>query len=513
MCINKRWITNPHNGKHYFVNCGHCVDCRTDKASAQFERLLSHYENSDYFSLFVTLTYANEFVPYTYLSDLCKPVIKVYRANKVRYRWHKLILEPGECVIEEFEPDAFFYKHWSKGTFDEIHSLEGQPDCNKIGIALSSDFSKFKKRFQVNLKRYYGLQISQLNFSYYRVSEYGPTTFRPHFHTILSFPKSWSKYYQQIKRAIIKSWPYCDYARWEKGCEIAINPLSYTSQYAVTPSDLPDYLTARRICPKHSFSRGFGFNRKEFTRDGIFRALERRDFRYYRQFFDEKKGQLVHIERSIPFYVYSRYFPYIKGLCNLDGRELYSLLTTFRFEPYASLMGLKSDEVKVYTNRLKTAFKRSLLPTSVDYYYSYINYYSYSRLYTLQQFYIRQELGEIKPEYSYDNPEQVYHDVFAGFDDNNISNTFCAAIPYHQHIRRYQCSEYSFARNIIITPNEYPDALNKHTKSIIQYEKHHKESKLKDINPPELLNYSLKSNRYVNLKKTNCKSDVASLRT
>ena len=175
-------------------------------------------------------------------------------------------------------------------------------------------------------------------------------------------------------------------------------------------------------------------------------------------------------------------------------------------------MGLKSDEVKVYTNRLKTAFKRSLLPTSVDYYYSYINYYSFSRLYTLQQFYIRQELGEIKPEYSYDNPEQIYHDVFAGFDDNNISNTFCAAIPYHQHIRRYQCSEYSFARNIIITPNEYPDALNKHTKSIIQYEKHHKESKLKDINPPELLSYQLKSNRYVNLKKTKCKSDVASLR-
>ena len=176
-------------------------------------------------------------------------------------------------------------------------------------------------------------------------------------------------------------------------------------------------------------------------------------------------------------------------------------------------MGLKGDEVKVYTNRLKTAFKRSLLPTSIDYYYAYINYYSYSRLSTLQQFYLRQELGEIKPEYSYDNPEQIFHDVFAGFDDNNISNTFCPAIPHHQYISRYQCPEYSFARNIKISPNEYPDVVNKHTKSILKYEKHHKESKLKDFNPPELLNYKLKSNRYVNLKKTKHQSDFASLRT
>ena len=306
MCINKRWITNPHNGRHYYVNCGHCVDCRQDKANAQFERLLSHYENSDYFSLFITLTYANDFVPYTYASDLCKSVVKVYRANNVRYRWHKLIIEPGEHVIEEFEPDFSFYKHWSVGCFDEIHSLEAQSDKNKIGIALSSDFSKFKKRLQVNLKRYYGLQVSQSNFSYYRVSEYGPTTFRPHFHAILSFPKSWSKYYQQIKRAIIKSWPFCDYARWEKGCEIAINPLSYTSQYAVTPSDLPDYLTVRRICPKHSFSRGFGLNRKEFTRDGIFYALERRDFSYRRQFYDEKKAQNSLLRLFTVFPVYQR---------------------------------------------------------------------------------------------------------------------------------------------------------------------------------------------------------------
>ena len=176
-------------------------------------------------------------------------------------------------------------------------------------------------------------------------------------------------------------------------------------------------------------------------------------------------------------------------------------------------MGLEDNEVKIYSNRLQTAFRRCLLSTRIDYYYAYINYYSYSRLAILARFYSQQELGEVKPEYSYDNPEQIYHDVYCGFDNNNVSNTYYLAPAFHQLVRRYQSPEYSFVGNIQVSPNEYPDVVNKHVKSVIKYEKHHKESKLKDFNPPELLNYKLKSNSYVNFKKTKYKSDVAPLRT
>lgn len=109
------------------VPCGKCEACRNDDSNMWRIRLKEHFYSSDN-AFFITLTYNDDTLPYAQCT-----------LDDGRVTWHE--------------------------TFDK------------------SDVQKFFKRFRKKFEDYYKKQDKSL--SYFLVSEYGPTYFRPHYHAIL----------------------------------------------------------------------------------------------------------------------------------------------------------------------------------------------------------------------------------------------------------------------------------------------------------------------------------------
>lgn len=537
MCTNSRWIKNKYNGKYYFLPCGHCIECEQNKQRKNFERIQNHFEDSEYFTLFVLLTYSNAYVPYIRLSEINDEKLTIWRDNSVRLRYvpkkgiTKLEVSNVPYVVQEFPYNTFFAL---KGKYDDITGLRtyvNSDDPDKIAVCTSYDFTRFMDRFKVTLKRYYKLDPSHGNVSYYRISEYGPTTFRPHFHVLFSFPKSWANYYAQIRRAIISCWPYCDWAKSlqklkDDPIQVALFPASYVSKYAVRPTDYPSFLTESKISAKHSFSRGYGFGNQQFVSTSILEKIRRGDFRYSRQYV--AKDGLRHLDLRVPSYVFQRYFPYIKGLSSLDLQGVSSVLQFGSKSPYYSVLGLEGRELLYTSNRLEAAFLRSGLPSRYEYAQVYIDYIRKKSLYTLGLFYSQQEDGILPFNQSYDNPwavfeytnfvhrrTQIIHD-YEYIPSLRCYVNFCFSLgePLIRFIRPNH-DAYPYDKSILnVDPNTYPFRVVSREKAWQRYSEDVKRAKIYDVVTHQYvksLNFKHYGKKYFTKSTTTSKS--SSLRT
>ena len=72
MCVYKRYIVNAI-GKRVLVDCGHCPACLQSKAIQKVNKIRSNFPDSGespLVALFVTLTYANDYIPYIRPSEV-----------------------------------------------------------------------------------------------------------------------------------------------------------------------------------------------------------------------------------------------------------------------------------------------------------------------------------------------------------------------------------------------------------------------------------------------------------
>lgn len=109
------------------IPCGKCEACRNDDSNQWRIRLKEHFYSSVN-AIFITLTYNDDTLHF-----------EQFTADNGRTIWHE--------------------------TFNK------------------SDVQKFFKRFRKKFESYYKKQDEK--FSYFLVSEYGPTYFRPHYHALL----------------------------------------------------------------------------------------------------------------------------------------------------------------------------------------------------------------------------------------------------------------------------------------------------------------------------------------
>lgn len=214
-CENPKRIFNPYLREFQFVACGRCNTCRTKRAYSWVKRIQSECSCHKY-SVFFTLTYSNDFVPYIKFDDDC-----CYRSFR---------------TTQNFTVDI--------SDFDDL-SLR-LLDTDRLFVLDSSHIQLFIKRLRSNI--YEETKESSSSLRYYIVGEYGPTTFRPHYHGILWFDserinrvfekvfvKAWSKYnraccaYESIGRV---DWSY-----------VNSNAAQYVAQYLNCTNNLPSVLT------------------------------------------------------------------------------------------------------------------------------------------------------------------------------------------------------------------------------------------------------------------------------
>lgn len=263
-CQNPRTVVNKYTHEPVAVSCGHCPSCILRRSGIQ-TNLLTTYSAQFRYVYFVTLTYAPRFLPTLEVSIVetctddiadvsCFPNIddldagdpntylfgfrSVPRSSSVRLK--------NSTVERTFKDPEIRFTYPMK--FKDLLSILGKVNHNvpnRIPYICNRDLDLFLKR----LRSYYPDE----KLRYYAVSEYGPTSFRPHWHLLL-FSDS-ERFSQTVCENVSKAWSYgrCD-ASLSRGFAAP-----YVASYVNSFVALPDFYTQmpKVVRPKSFHSIGF----------------------------------------------------------------------------------------------------------------------------------------------------------------------------------------------------------------------------------------------------------------
>lgn len=410
MCLNNRYIFNPYIARKVFVPCGKCDECQQTKAMKRANRIRNNASNGT-LPLFVTLTYAPDYLPFIFTDDLYqeKKEIPVYRGKSAYFFKNKNSY--GIRRKENTSPIGFITIHDDFYTdSDNFKSIEkvpvpkGSMFPNAMGVCWYKDVQDFHKRLYMNLKR---LHYDYKTYSSYQCSEYGKTTFRPHFHLLIFCPSCAVKAYTDC---IVKSWTFACPSRTREFIEVARDAASYVSGYVNKSVSVPKVLKAPCFKEKHSYSQGFGKLLDCFLLPQILAKVERGNCRYNVPII--RNGEKSVSSVPIPQYVINRYFPKFKGYSRLDPNTLDVVLrkpAQLCFCSYArkdAPLNISYGEMRKIAISLRNAYERCNKEVSMDYEtwcYWYQRVWNARSSAVLKTFYENQEKDKIPWMEMYDN--------------------------------------------------------------------------------------------------------------
>lgn len=246
------------DGRDLLVPCGKCAGCLLHRSNDWSMRIGTEIENTPG-SLFFTLTYSNYYLPKLKL---------VKRGIYTGYTWDneknmrfdgvkdKLRVEPDIpdfIVCRDYIPIQNFYDPYR----------EYIPYSSKRDVQL---MLKILRKFIINHFNYDRERTKRGLFRYYIISEYGPTTFRPHLHGLI-FPSDLeiSSFISQC--GLYAAWKMCiqdefDVHVSDSGARGYVS--NYVTRYSALPSVYKDNkeLQPFRLASKHP-AIGYGFTSDE----------------------------------------------------------------------------------------------------------------------------------------------------------------------------------------------------------------------------------------------------------
>ena len=280
-CLSPKRIMNPYTHEMMVVPCGHCRACALTRCNHL--SLWCNMESKCHkYCLFVTLTYANRFIPRLKVVDSID-----------RLCGRDLVDENGEvlttCDMSEDKFEAFMKKLY---LFGDVPYLR------------KTDLQKFLKRF-----RYYVSKTTKAKVRYFACGEYGPTTFRPHYHLLLWFDDE--RILQMAEQSVLQSWPFgrCD-------VQLSQGKASYyVASYVNSYGTLPEVFKSRSVCPFYLHSQKLGFGLLQSERKTVYEtpvdSFIKRGFEIggaYREF-------------NLPCSFYFAFFPKCKGFANINAQQ------------------------------------------------------------------------------------------------------------------------------------------------------------------------------------------------
>ena len=263
-CQHPRTVVNKYTHESVVVSCGHCPSCILRRSAVQ-TNLLTTYSAQFRYVYFVTLTYASCFLPTLEVSVIeacsediadvpCVPDIDDLDAgdpNTYLFGFRSVsrtasVKLKNSTVERTFKDPEIRFSYPMKPK--DLLSILGKINHNvpnRIPYVCNRDLDLFLKR----LRSYYPDE----KLRYYAVSEYGPTSFRPHWHLLL-FSNS-ERFSQTVCENVSKAWSYgrCD-ASLSRGFAAP-----YVASYVNSFVALPDFYTQmpKVVRPKSFHSIGF----------------------------------------------------------------------------------------------------------------------------------------------------------------------------------------------------------------------------------------------------------------
>lgn len=263
-CQHPRTVVNKYTHESVVVSCGRCPSCILRRSGIQ-TNLLTSYSAQFRYVYFVTLTYAPSFLPTLEVSVVetctddiadvsCVPDINDLDAgdpNTYLFGFRSVprsasVKLKNSTVERTFkDPEVKFSYPMKPKELLSILDKVNHNVPNRIPYVCNRDLDLFLKR----LRSYYPDE----KLRYYAVSEYGPTSYRPHWHLLL-FSNS-ERFSQTVLENVSKAWSYgrCD-ASLSRGFAAP-----YVASYVNSFVALPEFYTQmpKVVRPKSFHSIGF----------------------------------------------------------------------------------------------------------------------------------------------------------------------------------------------------------------------------------------------------------------
>lgn len=263
-CLRPVKVLNKYTNDVLYAPCGHCYSCLKNKSNRDTALAMNIASNFKY-CYFVLLSYTNQYLPYLELKST-EPLDNNYSNyffSSVNRNLRIPVSNGKDRIIED---PSFDLTHSmtsseyqdiivkSHGRYDFLRKCVVYPrfeDCdNRIPYCNTSDCQKFLKRLRFHSKNKYNEEIR-----FYGVSEYGPRTYRPHWHLLLFFNSD--ELASAIQQLVSESWSYgratCDLSRGGSASYVA----SYVNSNVCLPSL---YLQHKEIKARSLHSKGYGNN-------------------------------------------------------------------------------------------------------------------------------------------------------------------------------------------------------------------------------------------------------------
>lgn len=263
-CQHPRTVVNKYTHESVVVSCGCCPSCILRRSAIQ-TNLLTTYSAQFRYVYFVTLTYAPYFLPTLEVSIIeacsddiadvpCVPDINSLDSdddNTYLFGFRSVprsasVKVKNSTVERVFKDPEIRFSYPMKPK--DLLSILGKINHtipNRIPYVCNRDLDLFLKR----LRSYYPDE----KLRYYAVSEYGPSSFRPHWHLLL-FSNS-ERFSETICENVSKAWSYgrCD-ASLSRGFAA-----QYVASYVNSFVALPNFYTQmpKVVRPKSFHSIGF----------------------------------------------------------------------------------------------------------------------------------------------------------------------------------------------------------------------------------------------------------------
>ena len=179
-----------------------------------------------------------------------------------------------------------------------------------------ADLQNFFKRL-----RYYISKVDYTQITFFGCGEYGPQTFRPHFHVLLHFDNP--QLIAALEKNIVKAWKFGRVHDISAVCKPS-GASAYVATYCNSLVTLPRYLRSDKLAPFSSHSLGYGKDNYKELRDYLYENPGKSASEFDIQLSDEcyHYYPAASISRSI----YPRCYNY--GLQN--DKSLYKLYTIYK---------------------------------------------------------------------------------------------------------------------------------------------------------------------------------------
>lgn len=340
-CLNPVIVKTP-DGDRTIVNCGHCSVCLSHKQNVWRSRLQFELQDPNVFAAFVTLTYSNDHMPLAHYDELGRLLYTsrtkfLTNGEFIRVKYQPWTQDPEILDGDEIEPyesdiDFSAAPHFVLSCVNDVRIFD---TSNTFGICSLPDIQDFFKRLRINLSRDPSLCGFDTSVRYFLCSEYGPKTYRPHYHAILFFNSSKVRE-SALQSHILESWNKCkldDHQREESLKVITSNSVaSYVSKYVTCFSNLPVVFTHSFFRTFYTFSKKKPIGSNPISLHTAAVKVQTSDIIYHSSYFDKDEHKFISIDAPYSCSFWNRIYPkfYKHGSLSTDFlrqifRRLYEL--------------------------------------------------------------------------------------------------------------------------------------------------------------------------------------------